>query len=191
MTILGDDLLQGELVYLNRLTTADVPLMAKFWSDMGFLRHLTRSMSYPRSAESLEEWIRSRDDEFSPPAFAIRVRESNQFIGACAFKDLRWQSRHSLFWIGIGEPAMRGRGFGSDATRVLLRYAFLELNLNCVALEVFSFNVPAIAAYRKVGFKEDGLMRSFLYRDGVHYDMHLMSMLRSEWEALYGQPYRE
>jgi RimJ/RimL family protein N-acetyltransferase len=125
-------------------------------------------------------------DPNTSPTFAIRSREDGRLLGMCALKDIRWASRHAMCWIGIGDPAMRGRGYGSDAMRVLLRFAFMDMNLNCIALEVFSYNKPALAAYRKLGFKDDGVLRAYLYRDGEYYDMHLMSMLRGEWSVLYG-----
>jgi RimJ/RimL family protein N-acetyltransferase len=120
------------------------------------------------------------------PAFAIRTIDGDRLIGVCGLKDLRWASRHSFFWIGIGDPDARGKGYGSDATRILLKYVFMELNLNCLGLEVMAYNDRAIAAYRKVGFREDGRARAYVYRDGIYHDMLFMSMTRDEWEALYG-----
>lgn len=188
--ILGNELLRGDSVYLNRVTRDDLPKIVSMYSDLDFNRHLIRRDVRPFSLEETEDWFSHMSDEFGLPVFAIRTLDGDTLIGLCAFKDIRWASRHTFFWIGLGDPAARGKGYGPDATRILLKYAFLELNLNCVGLEVFAYNTPAIAAYEKVGFQHDGRVRAFMYRDGVYYDMLLMSMLREEWETRYGEAAR-
>lgn len=186
MSILGDELLTGELVRLTRFQKSDLPQLAVWFSDVEFMRYLSRRPAYGEPIEALEKWYESTLDDHAEPFFAIRTLSDNQLVGICDLKDIRWASRHCLTSIGIGDGAQRGRGYGTDAFRVLLKYAFMELNLNCVALEVFSYNAPAIASYRRIGFRHDGVMRAYLYRDGVYYDMHLMSMTRAEWDDLYG-----
>jgi RimJ/RimL family protein N-acetyltransferase len=130
----------------------------------------TRSRASSEAAECHEEIL-----------FAIRKLGDNQLIGMCAVKDIRWQSRHCEVWIGIGHPAMRGQGLGTDAMRVLVRYAFMEMNMNRVGLVVASYNDRAQKSYLKVGFKEEGRQREYIFRDGVYYDMIQMGLLRSEW----------
>lgn len=80
-------------------------------------------------------------------------------------------------------PAARGRGLGPDAIRVLLRYAFRDRGLHRVQLEVLADNAPAIAAYRRVGFVEDGRRREAAWVDGRFVDEVVMSVLAHEWDA--------
>ena len=188
--ILGNELLRGDSVYLNRVTRADLTKIVDMWSDITYARNLMRREARPMALEEVEDWFGHMNDEFGLPTFAIRTLDGDALIGLCAFKDIRWAARHTFFWIGIGELTARGKGYGPDATRVLLKYAFLELNLNCVGLEVISYNAAAIAAYEKVGFQPDGRVRAYVYRDGDYFDMLQMSMLRDEWEARYGEAAR-
>ncbi len=183
--MLADQLLHGEKMYLNRIRRDDLPTLTAQWQDTTFLRNVSRRPALPYTLDDFEDWYKKMDDP-NAPTFAIRALDGDALLGMCAFKSLRWASRHTFFWIGIG-TAYQGHGYGSDAVRVLLRYAFMELNLNCVALEAFGYNERALAMYRKVGFKQDGVMRALLYHDGQYYDQIVMSMLRDEWEALYGK----
>ncbi len=84
--------------------------------------------------------------------------------------------------IGIGERDYWGRGYGTDAMQVLLRYAFDELNLHRVSLGVFEYNTRAIRAYEKAGFVVEGRGPQELHRDGRRWDMIFMGILREEWQ---------
>ena len=187
--ILGNELLRGSKVYLNRITRADLPALTAQWQDPEFLRYVSRRPAMPYTLEDFEDWYKKMNDP-NAPTFAIRALDDHALLGMTAFKGLRWAARHTFFWIGISAPGQQGKGYGTDAVLVLLKYAFLELNLNCVALEAFSYNERALAMYRKIGFTQDGAMRALLYRDGAYYDQIVMSMLRSEWEDRYGQQAR-
>jgi RimJ/RimL family protein N-acetyltransferase len=145
-------------------------------------------MVYPGSLEEHEEWFAEMEKGERSFPFSIRTLVEDRLVGVLVIKDIYWQARHCSFFIGLGNPEMRGRGYGSDAIRVMLKFVFLEMNLNRVGLEVMSYNEAAIRSYQRVGFKLEGTLRAFTYRDSVYYDMHLMGILRSEWEALYNQP---
>jgi RimJ/RimL family protein N-acetyltransferase len=185
---LGKDLLRGELVCLVRPTTEDIIHITKWSADMEYQRLLRRGMVYPGSLEEHEAWFADMEKGERSYPFSIRTLVEDRLVGVLVIKDIYWQARHCSFFIGLGNPEMRGRGYGSDAIRVMLKYVFLEMNLNRVGLEVLSYNEGAMRSYQRVGFKLEGTLRAFAYRDGVYYDMHIMGILRSEWEALYNQP---
>lgn len=86
-----------------------------------------------------------------------------------------WHAGHR-HWL----PEHRGNGYGTDALRVMLRYAFNELNLNRVGLDVISYNESTIRAHEPVRFTVEGRMRQAVLRDGQAYDRVIMGILRSE-----------
>jgi RimJ/RimL family protein N-acetyltransferase len=67
--------------------------------------------------------------------------------------------------------------------KVILRYAFRELNLRRVALDTFEYNPRAIRSYEKIGFVHEGRAREYLWRDGRRWDLIFMGILREEWLA--------
>jgi RimJ/RimL family protein N-acetyltransferase len=81
----------------------------------------------------------------------------------------------------LGEKAYWGQGFGTDATRTALAFAFGELNLHRVELEVFDFNPRAMRCYEKAGFRYEGIRRQAFFRNGRYHDIHLMAILDSEF----------
>src|SRR5687768_783163 len=126
MAILGNELLTGKLVKLTAIQKSDIPDLAEWQNDMEYQRLLRRALVTPAPAEGIEEWLKHALQNEDEILFAIRRLTDSQLIGMCAVKDIRWQPRHCEVWIGIGHPAMRGHGLGTDAMQVLMRYAFME-----------------------------------------------------------------
>jgi RimJ/RimL family protein N-acetyltransferase len=85
-----------------------------------------------------------------------------------------------MFGIGIGVTSMWGKGYGTEATRLLVRHAFQTLNLNRVGLEVYEFNQGAIRCYEKAGFRIEGRLRQSYFADGRYWDTVVMGILREE-----------
>jgi RimJ/RimL family protein N-acetyltransferase len=83
----------------------------------------------------------------------------------------------------LGEPEEWGKGYGSEATRLVLRYAFETLNLNRVWLHVYEYNERGLRAYEKAGFRREGRLRQEMFRDGRYWDTIVMGILRDEWLA--------
>jgi RimJ/RimL family protein N-acetyltransferase len=96
---------------------------------------------------------------------------------------IAWPHGDAWIGIGLGERAYWGKGYGSDALRVLLRFAFQELNLHRVTLNVFEYNTRALKTYERLGFTIEGTVREALLRDGRRWDLIFMGLLRQEWEA--------
>jgi RimJ/RimL family protein N-acetyltransferase len=65
--------------------------------------------------------------------------------------------------------------------KIILRYAFMEVNLQRVTLNVFEYNPRAVRTYEKTGFRHEGRMRQVLNREGKRWDMLFMGILREEW----------
>ena len=95
-----------------------------------------------------------------------------------------WKNRTASLGILIGEKDYQGRGFGPDAVRTMLKFAFDELNLHRVELDVMAFNTRAIRCYEKVGFRHEGIRRESFFRGGKYHDLHVMAVLRKDFHAL-------
>jgi RimJ/RimL family protein N-acetyltransferase len=113
--------------------------------------------------------------------FAIEV--DGKLIGGCGLHHSRRRDGATEFGIGIYDPEYIGQGYGSDAIRTLLRWAFEIQNWRRVHLRTLACNERAIRAYRKLGFVEEGRLREQCFFGGRYVDEVVMGMLRSEWEA--------
>jgi RimJ/RimL family protein N-acetyltransferase len=113
----------------------------------------------------------------------IRALEDDRLIGDTGLDGVRWSHGDAFVGIGLGERQYWNKGYGTDAMRIILRFAFTELNLHRLTLNVFEYNRRAMRSYEKAGFAVEGRQRGWIHRDGNRYDLIYMGLLRSEWEA--------
>ena len=179
-------LFQGELV---RLIAPEPQLAAglhtRWMRDSEFVRLLDTDPARLLSVDKNKEWYEKNlvEEQKNDEIFLlIRTLEEDRTIGLIGLDGIRWTHGDAWVGIGLGEREYLGKGFGTDAMRILLRYAFEELNLHRLSLSVFEYNPRAIRSYEKVGFIVEGSARQFLNRDGQRYDMIFMGILREEWE---------
>jgi RimJ/RimL family protein N-acetyltransferase len=182
---MGRDLFTGELV---RLVAEDPQTIAEAYNRWGrdseYLRLMDWGPARWHSVKSSKEWIEKeleKDDLFF---FMIRTLEDDRLIGDIGLGGLQWNLGEAWAGIAIGERETWGKGYGTDAMHILLRYAFCELNLHRVTLNVFEYNQRAIRSYEKAGFVVEGRERQFMQRGGRRWDVVYMGILRQEWEKL-------
>lgn len=171
---------------LRSLEREDLPWIWKLRNDAE-LEGLVHGAPIPRSlAQLTADFDRElRADGSRPIKFGIEV--GGILIGRCdlfAFDEL---SRSCRFGITLDRDHW-GRGYGRDAVRVLLRYAFCNHNRHRVWLEVLGDNERAIRAYRACGLVEEGCLRQHAWHDGVYKDIVIMGALRDEWLAQQQEP---
>ena len=178
-------ILQGDMVRLTAVNLEeDSKLFARWARDADYLRMLNTSPVRQWSERQYEKWFKEdlekeKRDEF---LFLIRTLEKDEAIGFIELDGVHWSHGDSYVGIGIGERECWSKGYGTDAMKVVQRYAFEELNLHRVSLNVFEYNQRAIHSYEKVGFVVEGREREFLRRAGRRWDMIFMGILKEEWE---------
>jgi RimJ/RimL family protein N-acetyltransferase len=172
--------LVGRKIYLRPLELHDAEAMTPWMNDHEVTRTL-QSMR-PTTEESERGFIERASRSETDVATAIIVRAGDRFIGTAGLMKINWRERHAGFGISIGDKACWGRGYGTEATRLLTAHAFDELNLNRVWLHVYEFNPAGIRAYEKVGYKREGVMRQATYVEGRYHDVYLMAILREDWK---------
>ena len=182
MDILGKKLLQGERIFLGPISEDDMGTYAHWFSDVELLRLTWTENIVPQSEASERHRFQTHKDK-DEYGFNIRLRADDKLIGNVTIKPPDWRSRWAEIGITIGEKAYRSQGYGVEALNVALRYAFYELNLNRIELETPAYNEQALRAYKKTGFTQEVVKRQALYRDGVYYDLIIMSILKDEWLA--------
>lgn len=182
------DLFTGTLVRLAAVDPDETSKSTVQWGRDSEYRRLMDS-DPPRlfSVKASREWMKKQlEEEPDTYWFAIRTLEDDRLLGEIDLAVTSWGSRDAFVGIGIGEREFWGKGYGTDAMNLTLRYAFTELNLRRVSLDVFEFNERAVRSYEKVGFHMEGRQRQAIIREGRRWDMLFMGILREEWIKIHG-----
>jgi RimJ/RimL family protein N-acetyltransferase len=131
----------------------------------------------PTDCIAFKDWLDRMPQQTSQILFVIRTVAEQRAIGFAIFKNLLPAYRSAELGVRIGAEADRGMGYGTRAVRLAMAYAWDTLNLHRVSLTVFADNPRAIAAYRKAGFREEGVMRHAAFTGGMWHDVMLMAAL--------------
>jgi RimJ/RimL family protein N-acetyltransferase len=173
--------LVGERVALRPHTVETLPALKRWYADPELVR-LARHRNEPLSGDEVERLVRDRFTTAQMLAFALyeRIGTEEHLIGSCTLANLDIENGAASFHLMIGEPAARGRGLGSEATRLVARFAFEALSLHRISLTLFAFNEAALRCYTKAGFTEEGRMRDAITRDGRRWDEIQMGLLATD-----------
>jgi RimJ/RimL family protein N-acetyltransferase len=171
--------LKGERIGFRTLRREDIPLFTKWFQNLEMVLCLT-SRGLPQTIENETEWYdqNAKVTEKSIQ-FGIYQLKGDRHIGNCGLFNIAPHNCATL-GIAIGEPDAWGKGYGTEATRLLAEYAMFFLDLHNVRLNVFSFNERARRAYLRAGFREVGRVRGTIMVGGKRYDEVVMDITRDE-----------
>jgi RimJ/RimL family protein N-acetyltransferase len=176
-------LFTGNLLRLAAPLPEDAEAFSRASQDDDYLRQVDTAHALPRSPQAAAESFIKYASGPDSVVFHLRTLTEDKVIGFVSIHSIEWNNQTGILSIGIIDEAYRGKGYGSDALKLILNYAFNELNLYRVGLDVIASNSRAVRAYEKSGFRREGAMRSSIYRDGVRNDRIIMGILRPEWES--------
>ncbi len=178
-------LFEGEHVRLAARDPAkDAEIESRWTHDPDYLRAIGSHPAVPRSPSYLKRRYETegKDKEKEQFVFGIHARSDDRLLGFVALDHVQPSHGSGVLTIAVGEACEQRHGYRTEALNLMLRYAFAELNLHRLSLNVFEHNQRAIRCYEKVGFVTEGRVRQCFQRDGRGWDLIYMGILRSEWE---------
>lgn len=181
------NLLTGQFVSLTAVDPdTDTEIIARWSRDSQFWRLAHTEPAMPVLPAYAKKKLEDRPSDLH--GFAIRTLADDRLIGLIGLYTIFWLQREAFMGIQIGEREYWGKGYGTDALRVLLRYGFDELNLQRVSLSFLEGNERAMRSYEKCGFRYEGRERQIWAYDGRRWDEIFMGLLRDEWAAMKNEP---
>jgi RimJ/RimL family protein N-acetyltransferase len=171
--------LRGEKVTLRPVEKDDLKVLHEFRMDVEVHLLAYDDPWLPRSFDHFENFFEERLKSTDLEAWFV-IEADGKMIGDCGLWDFDATSRHCNLGISIGDREYWGKGYGRDAVRVLVEYAFRHHNLTKVCLTTTTDNTRAIKAYEAAGFEHEGVLRRHTWSDGVYKDIAVMGALRPE-----------
>jgi RimJ/RimL family protein N-acetyltransferase len=169
--------LEGSLVRLRAVEESDLPTLHDMFNDPDVLSYL-QVVTFPQPVAGTRAWWEATRGDPSTVNVVIETLPG-ELVGACGLSGISDRTRSATLGIWLGTPYW-DRGFGTDAVRTLCRFAFREMNLRRVELHVFETNPRGRRAYEKVGFRDEGRLRSGHFVGGRPVDVFVMGLLAEE-----------
>lgn len=174
--------LTGARISLDALQEADIAALDGFFRRPDQLYFYVPAPVMPRTVAQLRktmaEWNDCRHN------FTFAIRHEGQLAGLVHLDDVDLVNGSAELGIAITEPEARGKGLAAEAIRTMLDYAFGELRLERIMARIIDGNEPSLKLFTGIGFVKEGQMRHVVRRSGAWLDMHVFSLLSSEWASL-------
>ncbi|GIP61052.1 GNAT family protein [Paenibacillus sp. FSL W8-0186] len=172
---------ENKMIKLRKLSANDYTTYHDWRNDMEVME--TTSLNFDiYTLEETEQFISAIAAQSTAKGYLIEYKETEQTVGIVSLINIDYKNRSAECVIDIGVKDVWGKGIGTAAISLILEYAFNELNLNRLYLQVFSFNERAIKLYEKMGFIHEGKFRQALYRKGKWHDIVIMGILKDEYD---------
>ncbi|WP_019422603.1 GNAT family N-acetyltransferase [Paenibacillus profundus] len=168
-------------IKLRKMTEQDIAVYHKWRNTIGVMESTSPALdiySMEETGSFVQHVILGSTHS---KTYFIMDSASDQPIGITSLISIDFKNRNAELIIDIGEPDYWGKGYGQEALGLLLRYAFMELNLHRISLRVFDFNTRALKLYEKLGFQQEGMSREALFRNGAWHHIIHMGLLQSEY----------
>lgn len=173
--------IRGENLDLVPSSKEWVELMCK-WSNDPDVRHYARNV-LPNTLEDVKKWLEPHERNGAPEFIVMTIwhKKDKKPIGAAGLGDIKWFNRWANAFLQIGDKNYWGKGVATEATKLLLQYAFEEVNLNKVSGQIILDNIGSWKVAEKVGFKFEGVLEQEFYVDGKYKDTKRYSYTRDMW----------
>ena len=169
----------GKKIRLRAIERSDIPAFVRWFNDPEVRQYLAVYM--PMSQAQEERWFEAQLEQRDRFIFGIETLDG-KLIGNLGLINIDWKNSQAVLGIVLGEKEYWGQGYGTDAIRALLSFAFTKMNLNRIRLSVFDYNERAQRCYRKCGFQLEGRLRQAHFSDGRYHDELVMGILREEFD---------
>lgn len=168
----------GERLYLRPLEPDKDYHPVAQWGNAEDMRRYFNV--YPASDARMKERLDQFYRSFQHILFGVALKDDNDLIGIVGLKDINTLNQTAEFYVKI-DPSRQGKGYGTEATTLMLRYGFFELNLNRIQTQDMEENIGGWRADEKAGFKLEGTLREAILRFGRYHHVRVYSVLRSEY----------
>lgn len=176
-------MLKSKGVSLRPVRRSDISYFLRWFNDPEVIQYLNMYLPMTEMAEEkyIEELGTTRARTDAP--FVIEITEDGVIkpIGTIGLHRINNKDHNASFGIAIGEKDYWSKGYGTEATCLLIDYGFEQLNLHRIPSSAFVFNERSIRLHKKVGFREEGRQRESVFKNGKFHDHVIFGILREEW----------
>lgn len=173
--------LETERLILRHMTLEDADFVFRHFSDPVVCQYLMDEppvTEYAQAREIIQFY--AEPEEKTHNRWMIVRKSDQQPIGTCGFH--KWDKRYFRAEIGYDlSPSCWGQGYMVEALLSVIPHGFEQMRLNRIEALVYVGNDRSVQLLRRLGFKQEGVLRDYLCLDGEFYDHYLFALLQKEW----------
>ena len=166
--------IMGNLVTLRAIELSDCDLLRALMNDPD-TEYLLGGYSFPISSQQQQKWVEALPQNTS--TLRVMIEVDGKAVGTAILTDIDYKNGSAEIHIKLESGDARGKGYGADTIKSLVKYAFDELRLHCIYARVNAYNTVSQRAFEKCGFEREGIMRQRIYKQGKYADVYLFSIL--------------
>ncbi len=173
--------IDGDKIYLRPFMKSDIPVWFAWFNDPLVTEHMNKGI-FPNTELLQEELYNSLLKSKNDVQLAVVYKEDDSLIGIIGIHKIDWVHRLGDISVVIGEQSRTGKGIATEAIGLIIKHAFLTMNLRRLTAGMAASNIGAKRCFEKNGFELEGTRRKHIFLNGSYIDIYMMGLLREEWE---------
>ena len=182
-------MIQGKRIYLRALELEDYKTSIN-WRKDDDIWGMVGGPKYNVSSEVEKKWVENTIFSKDKIVLAICLCEGDKYIGNIILSDIDWINRSASTSTMIGDKAEWEKGYATEAKMIFLNFVFEERGLNRINSSILDTNRASLKVQEKCGYKLEGTKRQAVYKGGQYIDLHILGLLREEFEPIF-KAYKE
>lgn len=176
--------LETERFWLREIISEDIDTLFSYWSDEEVTKYLNATFTDIQQAEDMVDLLNELAYTGQGYRWAIVDKSNGMVLGSCGFHNIRLENRRAEIGYELGHQFW-GKGIPQEVMRVVLSYCFNVLKFNRIEAFVTVGNTRSVNSLKRLGFREEGILRDYEYSRGQFQDQIIFSVLKSEWDKIY------
>lgn len=170
-------------ITLRAIEEADLGMLLEMINDPE-IENMTGGGGLPVSSYQQKKWFESIQTRNNEMRLMIDSKEHGT-IGFVALTDIDYKNRTAEFHAKIASgKSIRGNGYGTKSYIAMIKYAFNQMNLNCISTGNIEYNTITEHIKDKLGFKKEGVLRQRVFKNGKYHNIHVWSILKDDWNNM-------
>jgi len=173
-------MLKTKRVNLRSVRKNDIENFLNWCNDPEITQYMYLFLPVSETAE--ERWIEDAGKDEKGAIFVIETvnRKKRIPIGICELKNINWKDRNAEIGIIIGKKNYWNKGLGTEILTLVIEYGFSQLNLHRLWVAIFENNSKRIPLFQKLGFQNEGCLRSAVFKNGKFQNVTILGLLEKE-----------
>ncbi|MGQ3376831.1 GNAT family N-acetyltransferase [Priestia endophytica] len=168
-----------DTVALRAIEVEDASLLKSMINDPE-LEKMVLGWSFPVANHQQVEWIKRVNNDTKSVRFIIETCEEGA-IGLASLTNIDYKNKTAIINIKLSSAKSRQKGLGFKVIKLLIKFAFDELNLNCLVANILKYNIASQKLFEKSGFYQEGVLRKRVYKQGAYQDVLSYSLIKEEY----------